>query len=660
MLKHSIRRAVAGATALVLGAGLAVGTAAAANAIDTSSPCIVDVIHHEAVTELSHQEYQYEKEIPGEEETFFTEWRFRTRTVTYGTVEHKYIYSTWYFVDGGTTTINGHVVSGHWVNSGPLAWHAIADSVINAVWGSGGVPDNLVGGDEDNPKGNVPLTSYGAPGGSGSPAYYATEVSEPTGFTAWGPWSAWGTTDPSPASDTKQIESRQTSNNDGTPASTVYYLTGGTSSTTLTDANWTTETPGGAWVKIDERKVIDRAAKDAYDENVYGDCPTDPCTSQSSTWFTEVENVLPTFEPNGLKFAGPNVKAVRYLHLVSGNLMGVIGSSYTIAEASGYHAALNYIINPHTAISYATIVIEPYQNGWAPGQTGTFTVTASTKVWTSKIPSGLGSQSNPATIAQMSAIFPDNELLAQGIHLGSNSVAGQYTVVSGITGCGDVKFVAPPTVSCLANGDEFGENLVLPETTGVLWKVNGGSAQTGPVTVPLTLANVTIQAVPASGYLFGPGTTSWTFEADENGVCQLPTFASFPTNVTHTDQVCASGKVAPGTITVGMVGGASFFTGEVDYFLDGSLTPMTAQTVAVAPGVHTVTAAPHDPDDTLDGLTSWEITVAAAPAVCGELTTLAITGAASPAPWMLLGQLLVVAGLAAMAVQSVRRRDGLI
>jgi hypothetical protein len=46
MLKHSIRRALAAATALVLGAGFAVGTAAAANAVDTSSQCIVDVIHH--------------------------------------------------------------------------------------------------------------------------------------------------------------------------------------------------------------------------------------------------------------------------------------------------------------------------------------------------------------------------------------------------------------------------------------------------------------------------------------------------------------------------------------------------------------------------------------------------------------------------------------
>jgi hypothetical protein len=657
MLKHAIKRALAGLVAVVLGTGFAVSTATLATAADTSGQCIVDVIHHPAVEEVKHEEFQYSKVIPGETETFYTEYRFRTRTVTYGTIERKYIYSSWNFVDGGQTNIDGDIVSGHWVNTGSAFWHAIADSVINAVWGPGGVPDNLIGGSEGSPKGNVPLSAYGAPGAAGSAPYYATETSNPSGFTDWGPWSAWSTTDPGAETDTLEVESRETSNNDGTPASTVYYLAGGSPTTTLTDANWTTDmqvTVGDTWTLINQRIVIDVEAKDAYDENVYGDCPTDPCTSQSSTWFGEQGDAIPTFVANGLKFAGPSVPAVRYLHPVSGNLQGVIGTSYTIDEASGYHAALVYIINRFGTSGYATIAIEPYHNGWAPGQTGTFVVTETTKVWTSKIVSGLGSQSQPATIAQMSAIFPDNELLAQGLHLGTNSAADQYTVVSSINGCGDVSFAAPPTVSCFANLVD--DDLVLPATQGVLWKVNGNAAVAGPVVVPLTLADVTVEAVPAAGYLFGPGQTSWTFEAGDDGLCQIPTLAQFPTNVAFTDRVCDAGKVVGGTITVGMVGGTPFFTNEVDYFLNGSATPMTQQTVAVAPGTYTLTAAPHDPNDTLEGDTSWTVTITDTDEVCGDLTTLALTGATAPTPWLNVGLLLFTAGLAVAAVQTVRRR----
>lgn len=678
MLKHSIRRALAGATALVLGSGLAVGTAAAANAavVDPTSQCIVDVIHHDAVTELSHQEYQYKQDDPGHSETFHNEYQYKKTTTVY-TVEHKEI-KGWYFdsSQSGTTTVGGHVFNGKWVQGDSTTYYVVPDDIVNAA----GVNPYAVA-----QTGNVPLSAYGyvtSPGNNPSPAYritgievtttppagnlYVTHVNTTLYYTGSGDGSVdsadaiYVATSPG-GSWTQFGDPKSVSNHDGIDPFTIYYLTGGGSSSTLTDANWTTETPSAPWVQINERKVVDREAVDASDENVYGDCPADPCVSQSSTWFTEADDVPPTYVANGLKFAGPNVPAVGYLHAVSGNLMGVIGTSYTISEASGYHAAFIYLINRYGTTGYATISIEPYMNGWNAGDTGTFTVTSTTKVWTSKIPNpGLGSQSNPATIAQMSAIFPDNALLAQGVHLGTNSSAGQYTVVSGISGCGGVNFVAAPTLSCLANTDEFGENLELPATTGVQWKVNGGAPQSGPVTVPLTLANVTIEAVPAPGYLFGPGTTSWTFEADDEGICQIPTLATFETNLTYTDQVCAAGKVSPATVTVGMVDGQPFSDGYVDYFLDGSLTPMTLQTMTLAPGTHTVTAAPHDPDDGLLGATSWEFTVLAASAICGDLTTLAITGASSPAPWMLLGQLLVVAGLAVMAVRSVRRREDLI
>lgn len=45
------------------------------------------------------------------------------------------------------------------------------------------------------------------------------------------------------------------------PDTTVYYVTGGTTSDDLTDANWTTDTPGEPWVLVDERTVT---IKEAY------------------------------------------------------------------------------------------------------------------------------------------------------------------------------------------------------------------------------------------------------------------------------------------------------------------------------------------------------------------------------------------------------------
>lgn len=491
MLKHAIKRALAGLAAVVLGTGLAVSTATlAASAVDISDQCVVDVIHHEAVDAVTHEEFQYSKVIPGETETFVTEYRFRTRTVTYGTIEHKYIYSTWDFVSGGQTTINGQVVSGHWVNTGVATWHAIADSVINAVWGAGGVPDNLVGGSEANPKGNVPLTSYGAPGAAGSAPYYASEVSNPSGYTDWGPWSGWSSANPGSETDVFDVESRQTSNNDGTPSTTVYYVPGGAPSATLTDANWTIHNPGAvgvSWTLINQRTITDTEAQEAYDENVYGECP-----------------------------------------------------------------------------------------------------------------------------------------------------------------------VTPPAVSCFANVVD--NDLVLPATPGVLWKVDGGPAVAGPVVIPLTSSDVTVEAVPAPGHLFGPGQTSWKFEVGDDGPCQIATLAFFKTNVTSTHQTCDAGKITGGTITVGMVDGTSIFTNEVDYFLNGSPTPLTQQTVTVAPGTHTVTASPHDPNDSLDGDTSWTVTIASASALCGDLSTLALTGASTPVPWVVLSALLLSTGVAVVATRYVGRR----
>jgi hypothetical protein len=131
-----------------------------------------------------------------------------------------------------------------------------------------------------------------------------------------------------------------------------------------------------------------------------------------------------------------------------------------------------------------------------------------------------------------------------------------------------------------------------------------------------------------------------------------------PTNVTHTDQVCRSGIAGGGSVTVGQFEGDVSFFDEVNYYLDGSAIPMATPTVAVAAGAHTVTAEPKPGQSLEDGAEDeWEFTVLA-PGSCGDLTTLALTGAGgNPDGWAGLGYYLLVAGLALIAVRTMHRRN---
>jgi len=666
-----LKKLLSAVGALVLSAGFVVTTGvASAEAAAVAGPpdgqCVVDVIHHPGVAEVSHEEYQYDKVIPGTAEVSHQEWRYRTRTVTYGYVEHKFIHSTWDFVSGGTTTISGHgTVSGHWINTGTLAWRAIPDSVINAVWGSGGIPDSLIGGSESSPKGDVPLSAYGAPGSAGSAPYYATKVLNPTGYTDWGPWSGYSTTQPT-ASDTVQVDDPITViDTAAVPPYTVYYVDGGSPSTSVGDASWITASTLDGWTQFNERKVVDSAAIDAWDEDVYGTCPSTPCVSQSGTWYTE--DSAPTQEADGLHFTGPSAPAVDWYHLVTGNIEGTVGSSYTITSASGYHAALVYEFHRQGLADfsdYATLAIEPYLNGWAPGDTGTFTVTHSTLVWTSKITSGLGSQGQPATIDEMSAIFPSNTLISQGLHLGTNSVDGQYTVVSAVTGCGDVSFVPPVPVAadpgsagtCNPDGSVAdGAVNVDWMPTSVEYTITGGPGNvnivaTGPSTA-LPPGTYTVTAAPLNGHVL-TGTTQWQETIADPSPCKLPTLVNWPTDAVATQPTCTGHD---GTLTVGVDFGVSFFD-KVDYFLDG--VPITSQTMSLAPGSYTVTTAPKFAGDGLTGPGTFSITITPSTVACGDLKTLALTGS-SPNGAVESGFGLLAAGLALVAMRLARRRRSL-
>ena len=133
----------------------------------------------------------------------------------------------------------------------------------------------------------------------------------------------------------------------------------------------------------------------------------------------------------------------------------------------------------------------------------------------------------------------------------------------------------------------------------------------------------------------------------------LPTDALIPTNATHTDESCTSAGTFAGSITVGQVAGVNYL-GFTNYFLDG--VPMTKATTYLPAGTYHVTATVKDPADTLDGPSSWDITIAGVDQThCDELKTLALTGS-DPSGWFLFAGALLLIGVALGAAPVIRRR----
>ena len=204
-------------------------------------------------TEKSHQEFKYEKQE--------TQYQYRTRVKRPdNTVERKFI-KGYDFVSGGSVKINGHTIPGHWVKSS--GWHQIPDVVINAYWGSGGVPSSYLGGSEARPKGNVSLTAYAGP--NVSVPYYASLESAPGGYTDWSGWSDWTTTNPGADSDTRDVQSRTV---------TIAYNNG----------DWTTDAKPNGYTQVDARKVIDRQATPSRTEYLAQDESVTTDESQAG-WF---------------------------------------------------------------------------------------------------------------------------------------------------------------------------------------------------------------------------------------------------------------------------------------------------------------------------------------------------------------------------------------
>gem|GEM_PF-2592226 len=201
----------------------------------------------------THQEFKYQKSE--------TQYRFRDRVERPdNTVERKFVLG-YDFVAGGTTRVNGKTIAGKWIES--PGWHQLPDVITNAVWGTGGVPANLLGGSEAKPKGDVPLSTYGGP--NIAVKYYASLITIDGGYTDYGPWSDWTTTNPGTDTATRDADTKIVV-------------------TPYKDGAWTTDAPGAPWVKTAEQSVTEPGTGTSKTEYLAQDGTATSDSTQAGTF----------------------------------------------------------------------------------------------------------------------------------------------------------------------------------------------------------------------------------------------------------------------------------------------------------------------------------------------------------------------------------------
>lgn len=138
-----------------------------------------------------------------------------------------------------------------------------------------------------------------------------------------------------------------------------------------------------------------------------------------------------------------------------------------------------------------------------------------------------------------------------------------------------------------------------------------------------------------------------TPDCDTNPPQDPPTLGVFPTNVQLGEKCDPNGR---GVVTLGDVDGVSFFE-DVDYFVDG--VKAESATLRLAPGTYVITASPKNPGDGIDGESRWQVTIGE-DGVCGDLTTLALTGDEDTNPLLALAALLVMLGFGSVMHSRMR------
>lgn len=137
--------------------------------------------------------------------------------------------------------------------------------------------------------------------------------------------------------------------------------------------------------------------------------------------------------------------------------------------------------------------------------------------------------------------------------------------------------------------------------------------------------------------------TSWPYTiADLAQDCDNTTLVSYDPALSAEGPTCSS---ATGYLIVAAGDPLSYYVGT---------TQLATGKNAYAPGTYTVTAvAP--PGDGVSGVNPFDITIAAASAICGQLTTLALTGAGGVPIYLLVAAAMLMAGAVIMVIRAPRR-----
>ncbi|UDL15993.1 membrane protein [Microbacterium phage Pumpernickel] len=260
--------------------------------------------HHEAVTELR---FAYKKTTPGEEAVTHQEYKYERTVADFKT---QYFFAK--FTQTKTRTWIKEIpaqkaVYEKFTWSGPYAPTVAPPS---NGWKSAGTTSDT--------KGSKPDVIQHQGNGNGSYFYFkTTKAAVPavpghwSDWSAYGPWTLWqpvqhtswqdsnapigspefhgqgdtwyrvwqqrptgetrqvqtGThvetsdwlTAPPAGEGWKQIDSRTVTDREATEGKTYYFMPGGPPSENLSDANYTTETPGEPWVKVDEKRFQTQA-----------------------------------------------------------------------------------------------------------------------------------------------------------------------------------------------------------------------------------------------------------------------------------------------------------------------------------------------------------------------------------------------------------------
>ena len=176
------------------------------------------------------------------------------------------------------------------------------------------------------------------------------------------------------------------------------------------------------------------------------------------------------------------------------------------------------------------------------------------------------------------------------------------------------------------------------QVAGVWQETTGNFAWTRAISSAVLSVNPSMTVTLS----YPPATPSCVMEPPHDP----PTLGVFPTNAQLSQQCTADGN---GVLTLGQVDGVSFFD-DVNYFIDG--VPATSATVYLQPGTYNVTVTTKSSTDGLDGPTAWRVVVTGG-TTCGELETLALTGA-SAGGWLALAAVLMAIGAGLVATR--RRR----